>query len=73
MSVRAVYENGVFKPATPVDLPERSEVEIEILSSKGATQPSHNAESTATVSEILSRRYRTGHVDAADRHDEHQP
>jgi predicted DNA-binding antitoxin AbrB/MazE fold protein len=28
-AIRAVYENGVFRPTEPVDLPEGSEVRIE--------------------------------------------
>jgi predicted DNA-binding antitoxin AbrB/MazE fold protein len=70
MSVRAIYENGVFKPATPVDLPERAEVELEIVSStNGATA----SEQVPSLEQILSRRYTTGQPDAAERHDEHQP
>jgi predicted DNA-binding antitoxin AbrB/MazE fold protein len=73
MSVRAVYENGVFKPSAPVDLPDRSEVELEIVITKTATEIQNGAKLPATVSDILSRQYRTGQVDAALRHDEHQP
>lgn len=30
VAVEAIYENGVLKPKTPVDLPERAEVRITI-------------------------------------------
>jgi len=29
MTIRAVYENGVFRPTEPVELPEHSEVRVE--------------------------------------------
>jgi predicted DNA-binding antitoxin AbrB/MazE fold protein len=72
MTVRAIYENGVFKPAGPVDLPDKAEVELEAR----LVQPqSHHVTEQARqgVLEVLSRRYRTGQTDAAARHDEHQP
>lgn len=28
MTVKAIYENGVFRPKEPVSLPERTEVEV---------------------------------------------
>jgi len=28
MTVRAIYENGVFRPTEPVNLPENAEVEV---------------------------------------------
>jgi hypothetical protein len=28
MTVKAVFENGVFRPKEPVDLPEKTEVEV---------------------------------------------
>ncbi len=31
MSVKAVYRNGVFKPLCRVDLPEETEVELQVL------------------------------------------
>ncbi len=72
MSVRAVYENGVFKPATPVNLPERAEVELEIVSRRDQAGTDESP-AAPSISQILSRRYRTGQTDAAERHDEHQP
>ncbi len=29
-AIHAIYENGVFRPMQPVDLPERCEVEVDI-------------------------------------------
>ncbi len=33
----AIYENGVFRPVQPVDIPDRSEVEVEIRAVKTGT------------------------------------
>ncbi len=68
--IRAVYENGVFRPTDHVDLPENFVVEFEprLVNSQPMADPS-----TAAVYEILSRSYETGETDVAARHDEHQP
>jgi hypothetical protein len=29
-TIHAIYENGVFRPVEPVDLPDRCEVEVEV-------------------------------------------
>jgi hypothetical protein len=34
MTIHAIYENGVFRPLEAVELPESSEVEINVVSSK---------------------------------------
>jgi predicted DNA-binding antitoxin AbrB/MazE fold protein len=65
MAVRAVYENGVFKPASPVNLPERAEVELEIVALE-----TEAIERLPPLAQILSRRYSTGQTEAAERHDE---
>ncbi len=68
--IRAVYENGVFRPTDHVDFPENSVVEFEprLVNSQPMADPS-----TAAVYEILSRSYETGETDVTARHDEHQP
>ena len=68
--IHAIYENGVFRPTEPVDLPEHTEVRVEPRTVEG-----HRAEEAALdrVYEILSRRYDSGRSDVAARHDEHQP
>ena len=68
MTIRAIYENGVFKPVGDVDLPDKASVEFEprvVVEQLSAAM--------AKVYEILSRRYDTGERDLAERHDEHQP
>jgi predicted DNA-binding antitoxin AbrB/MazE fold protein len=75
-TIHAIYENGVFRPTTPVDLPEGSEVIIEPQKNAGlgSSPPGEPDEKgLAEIYEILSRSYKTGEPDLAARHDEHQP
>ena len=71
-TIHAVYEDGVFRPTEPVDLPEHTAVEFEprIKEGQAASLPS---EGLAKVYAILGERYTSGHTDTAARHDEHQP
>ncbi len=64
-TVRAVYENGVFRPTEPLELPEHSMVEFEPrpLEQPGADQ------NLDAVYEILSRRHHSGRHDLAAHHD----
>jgi predicted DNA-binding antitoxin AbrB/MazE fold protein len=71
-TVRAVYENGVFCPTEPVDLPEHTSVEFEPRITE-AVAPAPMSEGLAKVYAILGERYASGHTDTAERHDEHQP
>lgn len=78
-TVHATYENGVFRPTGPVELPESCEVEFEPrLVAEVQPQPAdprfaHLDEGLARVYATLSHRYDGGSADAAARHDEHQP
>ena len=77
--IHAVYENGVFRPTEPVDLPEGSEVTIEpIVAGEVQPQPSdpefaHLEPGLARIYATLSHRYDGGPPDGAARHNEHQP
>lgn len=66
MSIQAVYENGVFRPTEPVNLPEHCKVRVE----------PEEAESKADVWDeiyaIMSERYRSGEHNVAARHEERQ-
>jgi predicted DNA-binding antitoxin AbrB/MazE fold protein len=77
MTVRAVYENGVFKPKEAVALAEHAEVEIEfrISGSAKASTPKINLspEGMEEIYAILSERYDGGDPEVAAKHDEHQP
>jgi len=67
--IQAIYENGVFRPMEPVDLPPASKVTLEIRPVPTAPKTAHLEETY----EILSHSYGTGVSDLAARHDEHQP
>ncbi len=66
--IHAIYEDGVFKPTEPVNLPENSKVEFEIKVADDSQQPSID-----DVYAVLGNRYDSGQDDVAERHDEHQP
>lgn len=66
--IHAIYENGVFRPTDPVDLPEASEVEVELRVMKPSTDKRLD-----TIYSILEARFESGESDVAARHDEHQP
>lgn len=68
-TIHAIFEDGVFKPTEPVDLPERCEVEVEV-------RQVTSAEKVPTLDDvyaILGKRFNSGEHDVAARHDEHQP
>lgn len=68
MTIRAIYENGVFRPTEPVNLPENTAVDI--------TVPEADAQERSNQEEIfaiLRKSYPSGETDVAERHNEHQP
>ena len=67
----AIYEGGVFRPIEPVMLPDKSRVRLELCAENGT--PSTDDDSLDDIYEILDRRYTTGIIDLAARHNEHQP
>ena len=68
-TIHAIFENGIFRPVEPVNLPDRCEVEVEVRTVRpGAGQPSLD-----DVYAILSKRFNSGEHDVAARHNEHQP
>jgi len=69
-TIHAIYENGVFRPVEPVELPEHTPVEFE---PRVVAQPSEAAEGMAKIYAILGERYQSGQSDTAERHNEHQP
>ncbi len=75
--IPAIFEKGIFRPLTPVDLPEGSKVNVELPASKGAVAPAERTPAEEAhidrVYEILSRRFDGGEKDVAARHNEHQP
>lgn len=69
-TIHAVFEDGVFRPREPVQLPEGSEVEFEprIVRADG-----ENGEALSNVYAILAGRFESGDSDVSARHNEHQP
>lgn len=68
-TIRAIYENGVFRPLEPVDLPDSCWVKLHILSIEGPERD----DDMDPIYAILGRTYCSGHDDTAERHNEHQP
>jgi predicted DNA-binding antitoxin AbrB/MazE fold protein len=69
MIIHAIYEHGVFRPIDAVEIPEKSEVEVEVrVVKEGPRTPSLD-----DVYAILNERFDSGEHDVAERHDEHQP
>lgn len=68
-TVRAVFEDGVFHPKGPVNLPDHAEVEFEPrVVDRACGDPVMD-----DVYAVLSERYESGERDVAARHNEHQP
>lgn len=70
-TIHAVYEQGIFRPHEPVELPERTEVEFEPRPAAGLSNEEKNG--LEEIYKILSERYETGDSTLAARHNEHQP
>ncbi len=70
MIVHAIYEDGVFRPTTPVDLPEGIEVRFELEPMSEPTGPSSHLR---RIYELLGQAEDTADPHLSARHDEHQP
>ena len=68
MTIRAIYENGVFRPTEPVDLPDKTTVEVTVPESDAQGRDNQEA-----IFAILRESYPSGESDVAERHNEHQP
>lgn len=66
MMVRAIYENGVFRPTEPVRLPEHTEVDVRLPDDAVS-------ENQEAILSILRTSFPSGQRDVSERHDEHQP
>lgn len=67
-TVRAIYENGIFRPLDPVELPDHAKVEFEPRLVERVTPRDMSG-----VHAVLSESYTSGECDVSERHDEHQP
>ncbi len=74
-TVHAIYENGVFRPVEPVDLPNNTPVEFEprVLTEAPETSQPSMSEGLAKIYEVLGRRYSSGYTETTARHNEHRP
>jgi hypothetical protein len=80
-TIHAIFENGVFRPVVPIELPEQAEFAFEPRlvaapsAANGAPPEPHpsSEEGLRKVYAILSERYASGHTDTAAQHNEHQP
>ena len=73
MVVKAIYEDGVFKPTEKVSLPEHAQVEFEPRVTVNDVNMA--PEGMDAIYEILSRRFDDPNSpgNLAERHNEHQP
>ncbi len=69
-TIHAIYENGVFRPTTLVDLPEGCEVTVE---PKPVADPDRLSPHQRRIHELLRQPMDTGDPHLSERHDEHQP
>ncbi|HEX4963247.1 MAG TPA: antitoxin family protein [Thermoanaerobaculia bacterium] len=65
--ILAVYENGVLRLKEPVDLPEASEVEVELRLVDPAAEAMRRLD---TIYSLLMASFESGEHDVAARHDE---
>ena len=76
MTIRAVYENGVFRPIEPVKLSAGTVVNLQVTEQVVDVRslvPPGTDEGLIGLYEILGRRFDSGHRDNAERHNDHQP
>jgi predicted DNA-binding antitoxin AbrB/MazE fold protein len=76
-TIHAIFENGVFRPTVPVDLPEHQECDLLVApaAKNGAAAPEivFSQSGLKKVYELLSERFESGFTETAARHNEHQP
>jgi predicted DNA-binding antitoxin AbrB/MazE fold protein len=66
-TIHAIFEEGVFRPREPVQLPEGSEVEFE---PRIVPTLDENGQALSRVYEILAKRFESGESDVSERHGE---
>lgn len=69
-TIHAIYENGVFRPTEPVDLPEGCKVQFE---PKPATEPGGLSPHQRRILELLRQPVDTADPRLSECHNEHQP
>jgi predicted DNA-binding antitoxin AbrB/MazE fold protein len=67
--IDAIYKNGMFLPVERVELPEDCRVKLQV---EPIGPVAHNTSDMEAVYEMMSRRFRSGRHDLAERHNVHQ-
>lgn len=70
-TINAIYKDGIFQPTEPVELANDSHVRLQV--EEVEAPPADKANGMQAIYEIMSRRFRSGRDDLAERHNEHQP
>ncbi len=70
VTIKAIYENGVFKPVEKLTLPEHTQVNVSLPETREEENP---VERQARLWELLSQRFAGDDPRVAERHNEHQP
>ena len=75
MTVRAIFENGVFRPQSAVSLPEHAEVELAIEQIRPAQKINFSSQGMDEIYRILGQSFDdpSSPGNFAERHNEHQP
>lgn len=71
--IPVIYEDGVFKPQCPVELPEHTRLAIDPQTAEPAQKEKPPLDGVDSIFDILDRRYKSGFTDTAERHNEHNP
>jgi predicted DNA-binding antitoxin AbrB/MazE fold protein len=69
-TIDAVFRNGTFQPLGSINLPENSHVRLQVEPLE--MTPEEQA-ATQEIYRLMRARFRSGHHDTAERHNEHQP
>lgn len=71
MTIRAIYENGVFRPTAPVALAENTEVEFDLR----VATPDVNRSPAGMdrIYAILNKEFDGGDPLVSENHNQHQP
>jgi predicted DNA-binding antitoxin AbrB/MazE fold protein len=69
-TIDAIFRNGSFQPLGVVDLPENSHVRLQV---EAVEMTKEQQDATQEIYRLMGLRFRSGHHDTAERHNEHQP
>jgi len=76
-TIRAIYQNGVFKPLTKVQLKDKQKVKLTVIGDKKQTKPAASRRPITPIGVTSHPAYRivglfkSGHHDLSKNHDKH--